>query len=149
MSCQSARQLIQDSLDGMLPLSADAELRRHLEGCEGCRRDHASLSQAVSALEALPRIAAPPELLARMTPELDRMDRSRTAAWRRWAPGGAIAAGLLLALGLTQFQPADPGSQGPMTLGSLPQEAVVEAPTSAEILQWVDASADPMDFLPF
>jgi anti-sigma factor RsiW len=140
MSCQAARQLIQDSLDGDMPQAAQDELFHHLERCESCAQDHASLSAAVSELEALPRIAAPPELLSRLSPQLDALSRRRKAPRQvAWASGGAIAAGLLIAL-MTQFQPA--GLPGP-------DQVAMEPPTSEEILEWVDASADPTELFPF
>ena len=143
MSCQAARQLIQDALDGALPDAERQELLGHLEGCESCAQDHASLSAAVAGLEALPRVTAPPELLSRLSPALDALGEVRASrrktAWK-WVPGGAIAAGLLIALSLTRLQPAILPS---------PEQIAMEPPTSAEILQWLDASADPADLFPF
>ncbi len=141
MSCQAARQLIQDSLDGDMPQAAQDELFQHLDRCESCAQDHASLSAAVSELEALPRVTAPPELLSRLSPQLDALSRRRKAPRQVvWASGGAIAAGLLIALSLTQFQPA--GLSGP-------DQLAMEPPSSEEILEWVDASADPAELFPF
>ena len=143
MTSQAARQLIQDSLDGTLPPADQDALQGHMASCESCTQDHASLSAAVSALEALPRVTAPPELLSRLSPELDALARpqasKRRAAWA-WAPGGAIAAGLLIALSLTRLQPA---------VSPPPDQLAMEPPSSAEILQWLDASADPAELLPF
>jgi predicted anti-sigma-YlaC factor YlaD len=144
MTCQAARQMIQDSLDGALPQAIQDELQQHLAGCESCSQDQASLSAAVTALEALPRVTAPPELLSRLSPELDALAAPaktprRRAAWA-WAPGGAIAAGLLIALSLTRLQPA---------VSPPPDQLAMEPPSSAEILQWLDASADPAEILPF
>lgn len=143
MTCQSARQLIQDSLDGMLPPADQDALQLHLASCDTCTQDQTSLSAAVSALEALPRVTAPPELLSRLSPDLDALARpqptKRRAAWA-WAPGGAIAAGLLIALSLTRLQPA---------VSPPPDQLAMEPPSSAEILEWLDASADPAEILPF
>lgn len=151
MSCQSARQLIQDSLDGMLLPSNEAELQRHLEGCEGCRRDQSSLSQAVSALEALPRMVAPAELMERMSPELDRLSReaSPRRRMRAWIPAGAIAAGLLVGLALNHQLGSDPLPARTAAVAPQPDLLAMEPPSSEQILQWVDASADPMEILPF
>ncbi len=144
MSCQAARQLIQDSLDGTLPQASQDELSSHLADCESCKQDHASLLAAVSSLEALPRVAAPAELLSRLAPELDALASQRPRAARKrawaWVPGGAIAAGLLIALSVTQFQPAaDP----------VPDQVAMESPSAEEILEWVDASAEPSDIFSF
>jgi len=143
MSCQAARQWIQDSLDGNLPAAERQELLGHLAGCESCSRDHASLSAAVAELEALPRLTAPPELLSRLGSELDALAGQRAphrqTAWK-WVPGGAIAAGLLIALTLTRLQPA---------VSPPPDQLAMEPPSSAEILEWLDASADPAEVLPF
>lgn len=144
MTCQVARQWIQDSLDGTL-LPADLEaLQGHLETCAACAADHARLREAVSALESLPPVTAPAELLSRLAPELDALSQAsakpaRRRAWA-WVPTGAIAAGLLVALALTQFQPGPPSDA----------DLVAMEPPSAElILEWVDASAEPMDLFDF
>jgi anti-sigma factor RsiW len=139
MSCQAARQLIQDSLDDTLPRAAQDELQSHLAGCESCAQDHTSLLAAVSVLEALPRVTAPPELLSRLSPELDALASQRPPRRKRvwaWVPGGAIAAGLLIALSVMQFQPA---------AGPVAEQMAMEPPSSEEILEWVDASAEPGD----
>ncbi|MNX11391.1 hypothetical protein D3C86_411510 [compost metagenome] len=143
MSCQAARQWIQTSLDGPMPEADQDALQRHLASCEGCAADYASLSAAVSALEALPHVTAPPDLLSRLSPELDALAGPRAAMRKRigiWAPGGAIAAGLLIALSLTRLQPA---------VSPPPDQLAMEPPSAAEILEWVDASADPAEILPF
>lgn len=142
MTCQVARQFIQDSLDGSLPQAEREALSQHLAGCAACAQEHASLSKTIEDLAALPRLAAPPELLRRLGPELDALSRrpARKPALGAWIPGGAIAAGLLIALGLFQLLPA---------LDPFPQQVAMDFPSSEEILQWVDASADPMDVFAF
>lgn len=137
MTCEAARLLMQTALDGDLPPGEAEALRGHLDGCEACARDAAALTGAVAALEALPAMPAPPELLARLDPELDRLSRAQQA--RRWAPLGALAAGLIVALSLGQFQERN--------LGMSPDQLAMDAPSAEEILEWVDAAADPVDFM--
>lgn len=134
MSCEAARRLIQGKLDGDLLLAEEEALRAHLSGCEACARDAAALEGVVAALETLPPMPAPEALLSRLKPELDRLSR-RPKAWR-WAVPGAIAAGLVAALSLAQFQAGGPASE----------QVATEPPSAQEILEWVDASADPVDF---
>lgn len=142
MNCQAARQLIQDSLDGSLPPSDADALQEHLARCESCAQDQMSLQATVSALEALPRVTAPPELLSRLSPALDALSSPQAAPRRKWAwvPGGAIAAGLLVALALTQFQPASQPEA---------EQVAMEPPSATEILDWVNASAEPADLFSF
>ncbi|GEM_PF-2387220 len=139
MNCQAPRQLIQDSLDGNLPQASQAQLLAHLAICEPCSRDLESLQRAVSALEALPRITAPPELLQCLAPQLDQL-ALRTPLLKR-VPARAIAAGFLVAsvAGLAWFG----------TIPSEPDMVAMEPPSAQEILEWVDASADPAEILPF
>lgn len=138
MTCQDARQWMQDSLDGTLPPDRRLSLDRHLDGCEACRHDAMSLERAVRKLEALPPVSAPPELVLRLGPKLDQLSH-RQRAWR-WAPAGVVAAGLLVALSLTRLQPvgAPPA----------PEQLAMEPLTSEEILEWVDSAADPDEALP-
>ena len=143
MTCQAARQMIQESLDGGLPPAEQEALHGHVATCESCAADQASLAATVSALEALPRVTAPPELLSRLAPELDALSQPQIPVRRRawaWAPTGAIAAGLLVALALTQFQPTEPQA---------PDQVAMEPPSAEQILEWVDASAEPSDVFDF
>lgn len=138
MTCQDARLWMQDSLDGTLSPDQRLSLESHLDGCEACRQDDMSLREAVRKLEALPRVTAPPELMLRLGPRLDQLSQRKRA--RRWAPVGMVAAGLLLALGLTRMQPAG--------APQAPEQFAMEPLTAEEILEWVDASADPDETLP-
>jgi anti-sigma factor RsiW len=143
MSCDDARRLIQSDLDGdMSDAEADA-LKAHLGGCTRCAQESAALRQAVAAMDALPALPAPPELMARLGPQLDRLSRQKRT-WH-WAPAGTIAAGLLLALSLGYFQ----AGSDPTTPGTGRDQLAMEPPSAQEILEWVDASADPTDLFTY
>lgn len=61
MDCKRIRELLHHSLDGA---PADSALRDHLASCAACRNELAAMRQSVAALGALPRAAAPVNLMA-------------------------------------------------------------------------------------
>jgi predicted anti-sigma-YlaC factor YlaD len=101
MSCDRAKDLLQLYLDGALDLSEAREVEAHVAGCVACRTDFVRMERLFIAMEALPRVEAPGQLLprtmaaiARRAPWLD----SPAAQWLVNA-GGVVAmvSGLALA----------------------------------------------------
>src|SRR5262249_4900479 len=106
MRCQTARRWITTDLAGELPASRVRRLSRHVERCEGCRRERTAYAALDRLLGDLPLEASPSPRL-----EQDTLRRVRLAAagedaaeGRPWAwlkmgaPALAGAAVLLLAV---------------------------------------------------
>jgi len=111
MKCVTAREWINDLMDGALGVDREAELNAHLAGCPDCRELARDFSAIVRAAKSLPssepaaavwqKIAAGVREVRRVAPAEAAEERSRLR--RFWAPAGwayaAAAALLLLAVG--------------------------------------------------
>jgi anti-sigma factor RsiW len=107
VTCDEVRDQLAEHLLGTLEPEVDLEIRRHLRGCVGCRRDMAALAEGVSTFaRAAHDVAPPPELRDRVLSVLDEewIDRAETetassARSRRrllWlAPAAALVAALV------------------------------------------------------
>jgi anti-sigma factor RsiW len=107
MDCRKALQLLQDEIDGRLPPSEAAEVRRHVETCGTCAAESAAyrrvgealrLWAAARAAEASPRIEA---LWTRVRAGIEEQRRRKgtVARVRRWLwlpAAGALAVSVLL-----------------------------------------------------
>ncbi len=62
MNCSQAQEQFADLLDGRLPEAGTAEVRAHLASCPDCQREYASLTQTLTALDALPAAKPGPAL---------------------------------------------------------------------------------------
>ncbi len=90
MTCQECRERLNDLLDETSLSSGDAvsgdaelrDLRAHVENCPQCQRDLALLRAAQSEMRALPQVAAPPDLRARVLAELRAESRGEIAPER-------------------------------------------------------------------
>ena len=119
MDCKQATAVLAAYADRELPLDQTIELERHLEWCEACRRQYASLRTLGTALrQHVTYHQAPPDLqsriLAALPPVPARSDRGRRAfrllgslqsIWRgRWLTlGSALAAMCAIALSAGLF----------------------------------------------
>src|SRR5262249_57189441 len=83
MRCQTARRWITTDLAGELPAGRVRRLSRHVERCEGCRRERTAYTALDRLLGALPLEASPSARL-----EQDTLRRVRLAAAGGDAPGG-------------------------------------------------------------
>ncbi len=121
MRCRTAQRWIPRGLAGELSSRRLTRLERHLERCEGCRREQAAYAALDRALGLLPMTAA---LSPRL--EQDTLRRVRVAAGgseprrgRRWvfvaAPALAAAGALVIALqaGAPPDMPAAPAAKTP------------------------------------
>src|SRR5262249_62213164 len=84
MRCQTARRWITTDLAGELPAGRVRRLSRHVERCEGCRRERTAYTALDRLLGALPLEASPSARL-----EQDTLRRGRLRAPGGRAPGGA------------------------------------------------------------
>ena len=65
MNCDRSKDLLQLYLDGVLALTEAQELEAHVAGCAVCRGDLVRMERLFIAMEALPRVPAPVQLLPR------------------------------------------------------------------------------------
>jgi predicted anti-sigma-YlaC factor YlaD len=110
MNCQACRELLQRRLDGA---GGDpAALDGHLKACPQCAGLAAAADRLSAGLRQLRRPAPPADLAARV---VGRVLQDRRARRRRWASAGtlAVAASLLLAIGLRAWRPVGPGEPPP------------------------------------
>jgi anti-sigma factor RsiW len=100
MTCEDVRPRLLDHRRGRLDAAADADLRSHLRGCDGCTRAYAAEATLDELLaRRLPRYAAPTALKKRLSLLGSRArPPARRAAWIRVA-APALAAGVALFAG--------------------------------------------------
>jgi anti-sigma factor RsiW len=116
LTCYRTRKRIGAYLDGALDEPAARSTAAHLAGCAGCQAQAESLRRLRGLLQRTLTVAEPdwtgfwPGIVrgiqdARIVPA-----PRRATLWRpRWALGGALAAALLVSLGVWQFAPtSDP-----------------------------------------
>ncbi len=100
MTCSECIDLLQRRLDGDETAAGDPVVAAHLQTCVECRTRYALARRIEKALERQQRSLPPLDFAPRMTANLlaDRRRRQR----RRWLGdvGRAVAAGLLVSLGL-------------------------------------------------
>lgn len=65
MNCTIANDLLQLYLDGALEPAEAQELEGHVAGCATCRSELVHMERLLIAIESLPRLAAPAQLLPR------------------------------------------------------------------------------------
>ena len=71
MTCDEVRDQLAEHLLGTLDEPADVQVRRHLRGCSGCRRDMTALAEGMSTFaRAAHELAPPVELKERVLSEL-------------------------------------------------------------------------------
>lgn len=103
MRCDEVRDQLAEHLLGTLDESADLQVRRHLRGCSGCRRDMAGLAEGLSTFaRAAHELAPPEELKERVLSELQDDWSEGTAPsgsarrpirWMAWAAVVMLVAG--------------------------------------------------------
>jgi anti-sigma factor RsiW len=163
MECPSVRDRLRDLVRGRAEPSEEAELRRHLAGCDGCRHEEQAERLLDEALIArLPRPAAPAALRRELARRLEPRARGGTVAFlRRPRPAVrtaavAVAAVALAAVGYGAGRMAQDRSAA---TGRLADEVVtdhlralastrppdVESTSSHEVKPWF---AGRLDFAP-
>lgn len=100
MTCDEIREQLAEHLLGTLEEPSDAEVRRHLRGCAGCRAEMAALEEGVSTFAHAAHEAEPPEHLRDRVlmvlhdewdePRVDVHSR-RSFARFAWAAAAAVA----------------------------------------------------------
>jgi hypothetical protein len=128
--CEAFTEELSAFQDGELPFPESLAAMDHLATCEGCRRFYLDSRRLSERLLAGPKVATPEVLWERIAersaeaPEIPIKYRTRR---RQWAAGLAIAAGLILALALSQrsFRPSVEPRPGVAT-SSQAREVVIE-----------------------
>src|SRR5438445_9126428 len=100
MNCPDVRPLLPVLVYDDLPPAEAAAVRRHLDACPGCRDEFAGLAHARAALDAVPVPAVRVDV-ARLYTEIAARQERRARRWRRVSMAiAALAAALLLVVGL-------------------------------------------------
>lgn len=148
MTCDEARDRIDDYVDGALDEAAFQEMELHLAGCAECRAEERSLRALLAHAAALPREIAPGrDLWSGIAARLDEARPAwRRAGWAGWGAGLAAAAGVALALSTALHGPGPAGRPG--TGPSLVPAALrSEDPVAAAEREYARAAADLMTAL--
>ena len=91
---------LSEYLDSMLSPRRQAQVARHLESCDGCQAELASLQLTVGLLQRVPQVEPPRSFMFTAPPLVERPRRPQGAL--NWALGGAGASlALLLAVVLS------------------------------------------------
>jgi predicted anti-sigma-YlaC factor YlaD len=108
MNCRACHDLLQERLDGT---PADtAALEGHLKDCPACAALVGAAGRLADGLRRLAPPAPPPDLADRIVGRIVHDRRARRHRRRRWAGAGsfAVAASLLVAIGLRAWRPEAP-----------------------------------------
>lgn len=112
MSCDEARDILEEYRRGELPPDAVVSLEAHLAGCPRCRRLRETHDAVAALVRRMPRTPAPPSLRRRILEAAG--EQRRRLAWLRrpWAAAALAAATVALILApWLQFRsdgPTDP-----------------------------------------
>lgn len=146
MTCNEARDLMDDYVDGALDEAAFQEMELHVAACAECRGEERALRALLTHAAALPKEMTPSrDLWAGIDARLDgarpRWLHPRMLAG--WGAGLAAAAGVLLALSAALHGPA--GSRGVSPFPSLVPAALrSEDPVAAAEREYARAAAELM-----
>jgi anti-sigma factor RsiW len=93
IKCPEVQDQLSAWLDGELAPEVAAGVARHLENCDGCRRELAQLEALEQALGSLPEAALPPGLPEKVRARLPRPPRR---GWQSLALAASLVLGILL-----------------------------------------------------
>lgn len=139
MNCAKTRDLLGMYLDGEVQPRHRGAIREHLEACESCRAELASVSSLSAQLAALPT-CEPDEAFYRRLFQRLWEERQPARPGARYVWQAALAAAAMLALFFSLRPPAAPVEQvgNPTTaarrVAAITQPAVPESPTASRAL---------------
>lgn len=96
LTCEGARALFDDKLDGVIDADESSLLDMHLAKCETCRREYEALEKTRALLSGF-AVDVPPELSARVMEGIKNQPRRRLLWFR---PLAAVSAAALVCLAL-------------------------------------------------
>ncbi len=140
--CQTLRKWMSESIDGRLDAGRQRRLNAHLDQCEACRREAATLRNTVALLRCLPPEPVPTSLAGRIRERMaDQRRPVRTAGTWLYHPllRMAAAASLLAGLGYygfirdTRRHTLPESATGPVSVLSESEDTVTEM-DAAELL---------------
>lgn len=110
MNCQQLQQCIDDYLDGVLPAGEQHLAESHLAGCETCRQQLHELQELRHALRSLPVPSPSPDFTGRVLRTARHRNRKvwHLSQQQIWGTVTAMAASLVIWIGVTLYQPASP-----------------------------------------
>jgi hypothetical protein len=126
LTCYLYRRRIGAWLDGALDDRMARSTAAHVDGCGRCTGEADGLRRLKSLLGAVAQPAAPdwtgfwPGVVRGIQDARAPRREPQRRAWRapRWAYGGALAAALLLSVGVWQFAPSKLAPYAPVIVGS-------------------------------
>jgi hypothetical protein len=100
MRCEQVKNLLNEYIEGSVSEALRERIQAHLDICAECRREWRFLQSIWQGLSAMPEVAPPADLHARIMTHVRanaraRESQQRVAFWR-WAGAAAVAAGLFL-----------------------------------------------------
>jgi hypothetical protein len=150
MKCELYRTLYDEYRAGTLGAAAHESVRRHLGACLPCRQFFQEAEGLGRLAAGLPALAAPDDFERRVRQRLALDSAGRPHPPRlRWHLGVALAASLLLALGIwlgMQFQQGQPGGPAPDRLSRQAPPAPAEMVIPVEVAGPAEA-ADQIRFV--
>jgi len=149
MTCDEARDRMDDYVDGTLDEAAFQEMELHVATCAECRTEERSLRALLAHAAALPAEQPPSrDLWAGIEA---RLDEAHPRSWRPgtlmgWGAGLAAAAGIVLALSIALHGPG--GGGRPSSGASLVPAALdSEDPVASAEREYARAAAELMSAL--
>ena len=143
MSCDAFEPLIGELVDGTLDGSPRHALETHLSTCPACARLVDDLMVVRRAAKALPALAPPPRIKARVEDALARERGARQSAWawRRFVLPATAAAVIVLAVAAGLLLPSGPSA--PASTGAAPAATPAavdpQSASDAELIGSVEA----------
>lgn len=117
MECEEAKELLSEYMDGLLDGARRALVEEHLNACEGCRHELASLKALVEELGSLDTVPVPENFLSRIHERLEKPSRLSAMLRTLFVPfrikipmqfaGAAVVALLLFFVFLVETPPVD------------------------------------------
>jgi len=106
MNCQVCRKFLSLFIDFPLPDKQHAQIEKHLNDCEDCRKELKALSNTINLVQQIPPSPMPEDFLPRLRARL-QSESSHPREWRLWNPWawGPVAAAAMILLTLVLYQP--------------------------------------------
>jgi hypothetical protein len=108
MNCDTIIEQMSEALDGQLDATQQTAFDAHLAQCPACRDVYADLEQTVSLLHELPPVAPPADLIPNIEAAIDQPLKPVRRWWNSPQVRAAMAASLMLAVGLFAIQQMAP-----------------------------------------